>query len=392
MRTEALESGQNADRITRLFARFISVGYLVYPGILAPSISMMATRTDTWWTPVALAMVFGSGVLPGALSFHASAQTIRRVAGAAAVLFLIAAALWPMAWTGPALSTQDSVWLSAFPGLASLAAAIAWPAALTCAHLVAACVSVQVINFVARGATQPALLVPETLFSIVFCTLFVGGAMMALRTGRLLDTSKEKAHAAAAAAAAERARVVERERFNALTHDNVMTTLLAASRTQASQDIRSTAAATLGQLDQIRSGAGSDEPFSLNDALSHWRAAAASADDRTEFEVARVGSLDSISADGTRALGAALAEAVRNSRVHAGDAISPSVTVTVQDSEIGIDVVDDGAGFDPASVAPQRLGIAVSILTRMSLVPGGYADVDSRPGAGTQVRLGWSQS
>lgn len=389
MRLAPSVSGQNADRITRLFARFISVGYLAYLGILSPSIALMASRMDSWWTPVALAVVFGSGLLPGVLSLRADIRLVRWSSAVAAIAFLMAVVSWPSAWNGPDLPAHDGVWLAGFPGLASLAAAIAWTAPWTFTHLVIACIGVQQLNFIARDDARTAMLVPEILFSIMFCTLFVGGAVMALRTGRLLDTTKDEAHAAAAAAAAERARTVERERFDALTHDNVMATLLAAARSQSQEHVSSLAETTLGLLDRIRSGAGSDKPFSLDRALTHWRAAATEADERSGFYVDRNGALESIPADSTRALGSALAEAVRNSRLHAGPAASCTVTVAINDNDVTIHVEDDGTGFDPSSVAPHRLGIAVSILTQMSRLPGGSAYIDTRPGSGTTVRLGW---
>lgn len=379
----------NTDRISRMFARFISVGYLAYLLILSPSITLMAARVDSWWSPLALTMVFGSGLLLGVLSFRADIRPVRRAAAAAAIFYLVAVTSWPVAWNGPDLPLQDGVWLAAFPGLASLAAAVAWPARLAFTHLVIACVSVQVINTVARDGAQVGMLLPEILFSIMFCTLFVGGAVMAFRTGRLLDVTTEEAHAAAALAAAERARAVERERFDALTHDDVMATLLAAARAQPQERVRSLAGATLGLLDEIRAGAGPDEPFSLDRALAHLRAEVAAADERTDFTVIRQGVLESIPADEIRALGSALAEAVRNSRLHSGADAQRKVTVTVTDAGLVIDAEDNGVGFDPAAVAPHRLGVSVSILGRMTRLPGGSASIDTSPGVGTRVRLGW---
>lgn len=381
--------GPNTDRISRMFARFISVGYLAYLVILSPSITLVASRMDWWWTPVVVVMVFGSGLLPGALSFSADIRLVRRAAAVAAVLFLAAVALWPAAWNGTGLPAHEGVWLAVIPGLAGLAAAIAWPAPMAFMHLVIACVGVQVINNVARDGARLQMLVPDTLFAIMYSTLFVGGAVMALRTGRLLDATTEEAHAAAADAAAERARAVERERFDALIHDNVMSTLLAASRERAPELVRSLAAATIEELDDIRAGAGSDEPFSLERALAHLRASAADADDRTGFIVVREGDPEAVPAETIRAMGSALAEAVRNSRLHAGSGASRTVTVSVADCGVAIDVTDDGVGFDPATVAPHRLGVAVSILGRMNRLTGGSATIDTNRGNGTTVHLEW---
>jgi hypothetical protein len=52
-------------------------------------------------------------------------------------------------------------------------------------------------------------------------------------------------------------------------------------------------------------------------------------------------------------------------------------------------VRDDGVGFKQSLVRPERLGVARSISGRMNELPGGYAVIDSRPGRGTIVLLGW---
>lgn len=384
--------GRSTDQIARMLARFVSVGYLVYLAMLVPDIAAMAPHLDSWWTPLVTTVVFGSGLLLGAVSFRADLRWVRRMAGAAAIVFLIAVASWPVAWNGPRLDTLDGAWLAVFPGLAGLAAAIAWPAWLVFTYLVVACVGGQALSLVVRVDVSASMLALDILFAIMYCTLFVGAAAMALRTGRLLDTTTGQAHAAAAQAAAERARAVERERFDALTHDDVMSTLLAASRGQPPERVRSLAGATLTKLDDIRAGSNSDEPFPTDRALAHLRAAVVEADERAVFDVHRNGDLDSVPADSARALGSALAEAVRNVRLHAGAGARCTVTVSVSDDGIEIDVDDDGVGFDPAAVAPHRLGITVSILGRMSLLPGGFAGIRSRPGTGTTVNLGWRRS
>ena len=52
--------------------------------------------------------------------------------------------------------------------------------------------------------------------------------------------------------------------------------------------------------------------------------------------------------------------------------------------ELSVMVIDDGAGFDPAAVPADRLGIASSVRARMARV-GGSAQVWSSPGSGTSV-------
>lgn len=394
---DALRDDANFERILRMFARFASVGYVAYLVLLLPEIIRLEPLMASWWTPVMVGAVFVPGFLLGAVSFLRDSRLTRVLAAIAAVTFMIATLSWRTAWDGTPMSGDQGVWLAAFPGLAAIAAVVAWRAWLAFAYMVVACVSVQLVNFVVRGSRDAYLLLPDILFAVMFCSLFVGGSIVALRTGRLLDESTEEAHATAAATAAQRARAVERERFDGLTHDSVMSTLLIAARGGSSETVRQLAAGTLAELDGIRNGDDSDRPFDLRQAVVHLRVAATEADPGAAFEFVdqsenRLDAGEGIPADVVRSLGAAQAEALRNCVRHAGDDAYREVVVIARPDGLRVQVSDDGAGFDPDAVPAQRLGITVSIRRRMARVPGGWAQVSSKPGHGTSVRLGWDRS
>ncbi|MBA4022814.1 MAG: ATP-binding protein [Gordonia sp.] len=375
-----------------MLARLVSVGYLAYLALLTPAIIAESARMDPWWPPITVAAVFGLGLLPGVLSFRSDTRLMRATAAAAAMAFLIAAATWWTAWNGPDLDPGDAFWLAAFPGLASLAALIAWPLSLAAAYLVLVCSSTSVIVTAARGGSAIGLLPSQIAFGIMFCALYFGGAAMAIRTVKLLDSTTETTYRAAATAAAQRAQTVERERIDALIHDNVLSTFLAAGRGQPHTVVGPLAASTLTELDALQSRTGPRDSFSVEEAITHLRNSAAEADDRATFTVSDPPALHPkrLSADDIRTVGSALSEALRNSRQHAGVEARRAVTVQLTDAVLSIDVIDDGAGFDPSAVPPHRLGIAVSIVGRMSSLPGGSASVQSSPGSGTRIHLEWS--
>lgn len=382
----------NTDRILRMFARFTSVGYLAYLALLYPSIITTTPHMHRWWTPLAVVVVFGSGMLPGLLSFRRSTAAMRSAAAGAALAFLAAAFTWPLAWTGTQLPGDDGVWLAAFPGLASLAGVIAWPTSVAFIHLVIGCTTVQMINLVARVNASAPMLVPDITFAIMFCTLFVGGAAMALRTGRLLDATTESTRAAAASAAAQRARAVERERFDALIHDGVIATLLTASRPVRRQNVRALASTTLRELDELHTVSDPDQSIGLDETLAQLRTATVDIDPNTSFVVTGTETAETlrIPVSTVRSMSGALAEALRNSHLHAGPLATRTVTAALQADSISIDIADDGVGFDHTSIPPHRLGIAVSILGRMRHIAGGSARVDSGPGRGTTVHIEWT--
>ncbi len=215
---------------------------------------------------------------------------------------------------------------------------------------------------------------------------------MALRTGRLLDATTDTTHAAAARAAAQRARAVERERFDALIHDGVIATLLAASRPVHRQSVRALATTTLRELDELHTIGDPDQQITISEALAQLRTAAVDVDPHTAFVVTSPESAEMfrIPLSTVRSMSAALSEALRNSHLHAGSLATRTVTAAVETDSISIDIADDGIGFDNAAIPPHRLGIAVSILGRMRHIPGGSARVDSEPGRGTTVHIEWT--
>ncbi|WP_369686761.1 sensor histidine kinase [Streptomyces somaliensis] len=83
----------------------------------------------------------------------------------------------------------------------------------------------------------------------------------------------------------------------------------------------------------------------------------------------------------------AAVEALRNVR-HAG-AAHVAVRLTGDHRGLELTVADDGRGFAPGRVRRTALGLRDSVVRRMADV-GGTADVRSRPGHGTTVRLRWS--
>ncbi|MFD4209507.1 ATP-binding protein [Micromonospora tulbaghiae] len=88
------------------------------------------------------------------------------------------------------------------------------------------------------------------------------------------------------------------------------------------------------------------------------------------------------------ALADSAAAALANVARHAPGAAT-SLCLAREGGTVVVEVVDDGPGFDPSTVPAHRYGLRESILGRMSTV-GGRAVVTSAPGAGTRIRLEWS--
>lgn len=79
--------------------------------------------------------------------------------------------------------------------------------------------------------------------------------------------------------------------------------------------------------------------------------------------------------------------ALANVRQHA-QATRVGVTLTYSDNEVRLDVVDDGAGFDPAQVtrpSAEGAGFGLRAMRERLAALGGTLDVESAPGSGTAV-------
>lgn len=90
-----------------------------------------------------------------------------------------------------------------------------------------------------------------------------------------------------------------------------------------------------------------------------------------------------LTSEAADALLAALRAALENVLRHSG-VTTVEVEVIADADNVTVMVTDQGAGFDPAAVAPDRLGLRTSVVERMAAV-GGRAQIWSAPGEGTSV-------
>lgn len=377
----------NAERILRLFAQFIAGGFVIYLVLLMPAIREESAHHDPWWTPLGVFLAFVPGTLLLPASFLPGTVWIERCGIATGIGFLLAVLTWPLSWTGTPLTAE--AWPATFFGLATMAVGLTGRTRLTVGYLVIVGVLVQLLNQARLPALKSSIFL-ELPFALGFSLLFVAAALMALRTGRLLDETRSDAYEAAALAAAMRARNVERERFGDLLHDWVMSSLGGAARQPHSPAVRRQATVTLRKLDLIGS-ADDRSPFDSRDALAYLRSCLTDVDPSIPVDVAIPTEAEGSQFDAAvvRTIGTGLAEAVRNSRRHAGENAECRVHIDLGAGHLAVAVSDDGRGFEP-SRSTNRFGLQ-RVRTQMGALPGADLSVASRPGAGTVVRLSWSR-
>jgi signal transduction histidine kinase len=181
----------------------------------------------------------------------------------------------------------------------------------------------------------------------------------------------------------ERIRLQERADVAARVHDSVLQTLALVQR-HAGDEARVSSLARRQERELRRwlYGGGLGEGTTLEDALAE---AAADVEELhgVKIELASAGHvpLD----ESVEQLVLAAREAMTNAAKFAG-AGEISVYAESDDSAVSVYVRDRGAGFDRASVPPDRRGLADSIEGRLARA-GGRAAIRSAPGEGTEIEL-----
>ena len=185
-----------------------------------------------------------------------------------------------------------------------------------------------------------------------------------------------------------RAMAEERARLAAHVHDSVLQTLALIQR--SADDPQQVVRLARAQERELRSwlfegkppGAIGDEAGSLTEAVAIIQGQV-EANHGISLHTVIVGDTDLD--DRLRELLEAAREATVNAAKWSG-ATEVSLFAEVEPGSVTVFVRDRGRGFDPASVAPDRHGIAQSIRARMDRV-GGTATLRSAPGKGTEVEL-----
>ncbi len=165
-------------------------------------------------------------------------------------------------------------------------------------------------------------------------------------------------------------------------HDSVLQTLALIQR--QAKDPRAVVRLARRQERELRQwlyGETSDEA-TLSQALTA-SALDVETDHGIDVDLVTVGDCD-LTAEVTAVVRAAR-EAMVNAARHAG-VERVDVYAEVDEDQLSVYVRDRGAGFDPASIDPDRMGIRGSIVERVRRA-GGRAIIRSSPGEGSEVRL-----
>jgi len=281
-------------------------------------------------------------------------------------------------------------WILNTVAIAAASAVVAWRSRVAWPLLIAMAVTGSILRWVDFGRTTLVIPLEDGLSILEVSVVIAALLMVSLAAGRAQDAALARAVVNARAAAEAESRARQRTRFGALVHDDVITTLLAASQaTRRMVAIERSAERAIHRLDAFAAPSSDDLQLNPKALEIEVRAAVTEVVDGVEFSGSFQDSSAEFPGEVAVAVTDALREAARNSMHHAGaEPIRRRVLMHATARALSVEFTDEGAGFDPARVAESRFGIRTSIVDRMAAV-GGSAEVRSAPGRGTTIALAW---
>lgn len=182
----------------------------------------------------------------------------------------------------------------------------------------------------------------------------------------------------------------ERQRLDALVHDQVLHTLILAARadSQAAQEdaAKSATNAITALLEAKKQDTSETEVTSLG-LFKALESAAGKLDVRVQTQSSGA-SAAKLNPEAAQALTEASLQAIDNAIQHSKAKEIRLTLEALQNGGLRFTVSDDGAGFRIDRVSRNRIGISTSIRARVESV-GGNVEIDSGPEKGTQVVMRW---
>lgn len=229
----------------------------------------------------------------------------------------------------------------------------------------------------------------DSAFFIVYCFAVMALVSLVREGAAEVDVANGEAIQSSLQQAKTEAIERERQRIDALVHDQVLHTLLLAARAQRPDEIRAageSAATAIRSLEQAQSEENKSELVTTAGLFRALENAAKKLDPRVKVEISG-SNLAALAPEVAQAITEATLQALDNSIQHS-KAQSISLLLASEGSGVKFVVSDDGIGFRPERISKDRIGISTSILIRMDSIRG-VAEIESAPGKGTTVTLRW---
>ncbi|RKR76109.1 ATP-binding protein [Frondihabitans australicus] len=387
------DEGGASERILRVLYLAVGIGGLVYSAVgLGKTLTQLPLLTP-WFGWGGWIFTSGCPLILAALALWAPLRVMRWIGSIYGIVFLLLLVLWPTQQISVGLPHLDSPWTNDILTVPAIAVAISWRTRPLWVYVILSAALSGYVRAMSDPAVGARLAALDATYNLLMNCTFAALVVVTRQSAARQDAAAVAARLETSREAEASARVQQRVRIDALVHDHVLSALLIASRpAPASRDaLRALAASTLDTLrDESPLGA---EPLTDDDFVSRLRSSVTSQSDGIRF-VTQLDGAGTVPADIAQALLEAAAEAVRNTLRHAkprdgAAGVLRTVTVSADPQGVEIGVADDGQGFNSRRIPPERLGVRVSILSRMETIDGGFAAIESSRGVGTAVTIGW---
>ncbi|WP_350347341.1 ATP-binding protein [Agromyces sp. G08B096] len=381
-------------QVETVAARALGVFGLVFSAQTVPSALAQAGALVDGAGIALMAVLYGIAVVVALATF--TRVGVRTAATSYAFAYALALAAWPALVEDPALLEGRAPWLYYLCTIATTAAVVAFPVGGAVGYTVAVPMLYGLVRLSpAGGGVGPALAGLDAVYALILGIVVLVIITMLRQAAEAVDQAQDAALQRYDVAARQHATEIERVKIDALVHDSVLTTLLsaAAATTPDEQALAARMARdAVKRLDEAgATGPRSLERVALTVLVRRLRAAMTTFTTPFTVRVVNAGGVE-LPVEAVDALYTAAVQAMVNSAQHADE---PGRTtrreLRVRGVRAGgcvIEVSDNGAGFDPAAVPQERLGLRVSIEERMANA-GGRSRLDARPGHGTTVVLAW---
>ena len=229
----------------------------------------------------------------------------------------------------------------------------------------------------------------DAAYVVVYCFAVMALVSLVRDGAKEVDVANGEAIRSALQQARAEAVGRERQRVDALVHDQVLHTLLLAARAQAPDEkaaAAESASQAIASLERAKSDQDKSEVVTTAGLFRAIEDAALKLDKRVSVEISGASSA-ALRPEIAQAMTEATLQALDNSIQHSR-ASEIRLELTSDKSGVRFIVEDNGVGFRPERVSRDRIGINTSIRFRMSSI-GGFAEITSEPGKGAKVILGW---
>ena len=311
-----------------------------------------------------------------------------------AIYMFALVAVWPIIVSKPVpVDGKFYPWLWWAVDTGWLAAALSFKLRWTVFYFITLNFVIQVLfSMPVGGSHEGAKLVTDFLFTLLTNGTAAVIALLLRAAAERTDRASAESIQSAILQAKVEAQVKVRERLDALVHDRVLTALISASRADSSAEVKAAsdlANSALAKLVEVENTEETGTIF-VSDLFQAISTAGLNLESNLVISQTQ-GTNWQLDRQTANAFTEATIQALQNSILHAGQKVQRELILKASDKDLKIVIKDDGRGFRPSRIPKGRLGIRVSVISRVESV-GGEVHIASEPGKGATIVLEWRRS